>query len=162
MGRVCYKSSMFEAAVKSYREVQSIAHDLGLEKEEADACLKLGGIFHELKLYEKAIISYQDSLNLTKNVEDKEMQLVATQTKGRMYLTLASVYSKDCDYEKAIECYEKVLNISGKEPIDDHLLKEAQNGLTSIRDVQKSGEKKADAGKKKRLSYHAVGRFRCG
>ncbi|CAB4020574.1 tetratricopeptide repeat 28-like [Paramuricea clavata] len=129
LGHVYCHSCMFDAAVKSYLKVQEISYDLGERKEEASACLMLGDTFRELKQHEKAIKSYQTTLNISGELQDKEIQVVAIQRLGKLYLTLASICSKDCDYEKAIKWYEKALNIFGKEPIDYLLQEMALTGL---------------------------------
>ena len=110
-------------------ERQKILNDLGKRVEEADACISLGDIFQEMEQYENAIKSYQNALNIGKKSEDEEMQIVASQKLGRLYLTLASISSKDGDYDKAKKCYQKALIISGTEPIDDQLGEQALIGL---------------------------------
>ena len=117
---------MFEAAIKSYREGQNIAHDLGQEKDEMNAFLKLGDIFQELKKYKNAIESYQNTRNISKNLEDEEMQRVVIRRLGLLYLTLASDYSL---YKKSIEWYQKAVEISEAEPTDQVLREKALTGL---------------------------------
>ena len=117
LGAVYYENRKFDAAVKSYFKIKEISHDLGERKEEANACLMLGDTFQELKQHEEAIESYQETLNISEELEDKEMQIVAIQRLGTLYL----VCCKDCDYENAIEWYEKAFNILGSQP-NDHLL----------------------------------------
>ena len=129
LGFVYYKSSMFEAAVKSYLTVQNIARHLGDRKEVANASLTLGDIFQELKKYDNAIESYQDTISISKDLKDEEMLLLASQKLGRLYLTLASVYSKDFDYDKAVELYRKTLEISEADPNDCLLHEKARTGL---------------------------------
>ena len=129
LGYVYYKSSMFEAAIKSYREGQNITHDLGQEKDEMNAFLKLGDIFQELKKYKNAIESYQNTRNISKNLEDEEMQRVVIRRLGLLYLTLASDYSQDHDYKKSIEWYQKAVEISEAEPTDQVLREKALTGL---------------------------------
>ena len=120
---------MFEAAVESYREVQNLANELKQEKEEAGACLTLGDIFQKLKQHEKAIESYQYTIRISKNLKDKELQLVATQRLARLCLALASVYFRDCDYDKAIEWYQKALEFTGTDPANHLLHEKALTGL---------------------------------
>ena len=129
LGAVYRKSWKFDEAVKSYLKVKEISHDLGERKEEANACLMLGDTFQELKQHEEAIESYQMTLNISEELKDKEMQKVAMQRLGKLYL-MASICYKDCDYEKAIEWRkkaiewnEKTLDIFGTEH-SDHLLHE--------------------------------------
>ena len=129
LGCAYHKSAMFEDAVKSYHSVKKITHDLKQGKEEAEVCLKLGDIFQELKQHDKAIGYYKDALNLGKKLEDEEMKWVATQRLGKLYLTLASDYSNDCDYDKAIEWYQKTLEICETESGDQVLQVKANTGL---------------------------------
>jgi tetratricopeptide (TPR) repeat protein len=129
LGYVYSQSCKFDAAVESYLEVQEISHDLGERKEEANAWLMLGDTFQKLKQHEKAIESYKTTLNISEATKDEEMQVVAIQGLGTLYLTLASICSKEFDYEKAIEWHEKALDILGTEPCD-HLLHEKV--LTSL------------------------------
>ncbi|CAB4022095.1 tetratricopeptide repeat [Paramuricea clavata] len=129
LGYVYYQGCKFDAAVKSYLKVQEISRDLGERKEEANACLMLGDIFQELKQHEKAIASYQTTLNISEELEDKEMQVVSIHKLGTLYLTLASICSKDYNYEKAIKWYEKALDISRIEPIDRPMHEKALTGL---------------------------------
>jgi tetratricopeptide (TPR) repeat protein len=73
---------------------------------------------------------------------------------------LASICSKDYDYEKAINWYEKAMDISGIEPIDRLLHEKALTGLgvawlnlgnnekaiESIDEVQQFAKMEADMG----------------
>ena len=120
---------MFEAAVKSYLKIQNLSHDLGDKKEVANACLSLGDIFKKLEKYDKAIESYQEAISISKDLNDEEMQLLASKKLGRLYLHLASVYCKVCDYDKAIELYRKTLEISEAEPTDYLLREKTLTGL---------------------------------
>ena len=131
LGCVYEKSStlILDAALKSFREVRNITHDLGQEEEEADACLKLGDIFQELKEYEEAIESYENALKICQNFGNEEIKLLAIQRLGELYLTLASEHLNDCDYDKAIEWNQKALDISGTEPADQLLHEKALTGL---------------------------------
>ena len=161
LGCAYHKSAMLEDAVKSYHSVQKITHDLKQEKEEAEVCLKLGDIFQELKQCDKTIESYKDALYLGKKMEDEEMKWVVTQRLGKFYLTLASVHSSDCDYDKAIEWYSKALEISGTVHSHHHLHEKALRGLgiarfykrdteTTMEPIQKAqsfSQKRIDTGK---------------
>ena len=161
LGCTYYKSSMFKAAVESYREVQIITNELKQEKEEADACLTLGDIFQKLKQHEIAIESYQDTISISKNLEHEELQLVATQRLARLYLALASDHCEHCDYDKAIEWYQKALEISEIKPTHHLLHEKALIGLgiamlyvgdtdTAIRSIEKAqlfSAKKIETGK---------------
>ena len=129
LGSVYCKSGMLDTAVELYLKLQKILIELGKRKEEADTCILLGDIFQEMEQYEKAIKSYQSAINIGKKLEEKEMQMVASQKLGRLYSTLASVSSRDGDYNKATRCYQKSLNISGTEPIDDQMREQALIGL---------------------------------
>lgn len=100
-----------------------------MRKEKADVCVLLSDIFQEMEQYENAIKFYQSAINIGKKLQDEEMQIVASQKLGRSYLTLGSVSSKDGDYDKATECYQKALNISGAEPSNDQLREQALIGL---------------------------------
>ena len=135
LGAVHYRSCKFDAAVKSHLEVKDISHDLGERKEEANACLMLGDTFQELKQYEEAIESYRTTLNISEELEDKEMQKVAMRRLATSYL-MESICYKDCDYDKAIELRkkaiewnEKTLDILGTEPSDHLLHEKAFTGL---------------------------------
>jgi tetratricopeptide (TPR) repeat protein len=129
LGYVYYQSCMFDAAVESYLKVQEISHDLGDRKEEANACLMLGDTFQELKRHKKATESYQTTLDISGELEDKEMQVVAIQSLATLFLTLASICSKDFDCDRAIEWYKKALDILGTEPSDHLLHEKALTGL---------------------------------
>ena len=163
LGCVYQKSStlILDAAVKSFREVRNITHDLGHDKDEADACLKLGDIFQELKEYEQAKESYENALNISQNFGNEEIKLLAIQRLGELYLTLASEHLNDCDYDKAIKWNQKALDISGTEPAHQILHEKALTGLgiamiytgdtaTAIQLIQKArsfAEKEVAAGK---------------
>lgn len=129
LGSVYYKSGMLHDAVASYLKLHKILNDLGMRKEKADVCVLLSDIFQEMEQYENAIKFYQSAINIGKKLQDEEMQIVASQKLGRSYLTLGSVSSKDGDYDKATECYQKALNISGAEPSNDQLREQALIGL---------------------------------
>ena len=155
LGAVYYKSCMFDAAVKSYLKVKEISHDLGEREEEANACLMVGDIFQEWKQHEEAIESYQETLNICEELEDKEMQIVAIQ-RLRTSHSMASICYKDCDYDKAIELRkkaiewnEKTLDILGKEPSDHLLHEKALTGLGidwfNLGDTEKAMESIHDA-----------------
>jgi tetratricopeptide (TPR) repeat protein len=120
---------MFDAAAKSYLKVQDISRDLGERNEEANACLMLGDTFQKLKQHEKAVEFYQTTLNISGELEDKEIQKVAIKGLATSYLTLASICSNDFDDEKAIEWHEKALDILGTEPCDHLLREKALTGL---------------------------------
>ena len=57
------------------------------------------------------------------------MKLIAIQRLGKLYLTLASYHSKDCDYDKAIKWYQKALEISKTEHSHHVLYEKALTGL---------------------------------
>ena len=129
LGFVYHKSGRLDDAVESYLKLQKALNDLGHRKEKADACVLVGDIFQEMEQYENAIKSYQSAINIGKELDDAEMQIVASQKLGRLYLTLGSVSSKGDDYDKATKCYQEALIISGTEPIDDQLREQALDGL---------------------------------
>jgi tetratricopeptide (TPR) repeat protein len=114
LGYVYKKTCNFDAAVKSYLKVKEISHNLG-EKEEANACFMLGGIFLEMKQHEKAIEFFEKAIIVNKKLENTEIQTKAIQELGTLYLTLAADFSKDCDYERAIDWYKKALALFGTE-----------------------------------------------
>ncbi len=115
LGHVCYNSCKFNAATKSFLKAHKISHDLGDSKEEVNIDLLLGDTLLQLKQHEKAIEFFQKAINISKELESTATKTRAVQGLGSLYLTLASVCSKDCDYEKAIEWYEKALNLGRTE-----------------------------------------------
>jgi pentatricopeptide repeat protein len=64
-----------------------------------------------------------------KEFKDKEMEAVAIQRLGTLYVTLASVCCKNCDYEKAIEWYENALDVLRTQPNNRFLYVKALTGL---------------------------------
>jgi tetratricopeptide (TPR) repeat protein len=156
------KGCKLDATVKSCLEVQENSYDLGERKEEANnAYLMLGDNYQELKQHEEAIESYQKTLDISKELGDKEMQIIAIQRLGTLYLTLASVCSKECDYGQAVQWYKKVLDISGTERDEVHLLHEkaliglgvawlnlgdTEKAIEYIREAKRFAVKKADTG----------------
>ncbi|CAB4038492.1 tetratricopeptide repeat, partial [Paramuricea clavata] len=120
----------------------------------------LGNTFQQLKQEEKAIESYQQAINISKELKDKEMQMIAKQRLGTSCLTLASVCSKDRDYETAVRWYKEALDAFGTEPNNCLLREKALTGLgvawfnlgctekaiESIQDAQKCAIKEADTG----------------
>ena len=94
------------------------------------------------------------------------MKLVATQRLGKLYLTLASYHSKDCDYDKAIKWYQKALEISKTEHSHHVLYEKALTGLgiamfhtgdkKAIKSIQKAqmfSEKEIEIGKYDRSNF---------
>ena len=79
----------------------------------------------------------------------KKMHLIATERLARLCLALASVHSRDCDYDNAIEWYQKALEISRTESTHNPLHEKALTGLgiatfyigdteTAIESIQKA------------------------
>ena len=97
LGHVYYNSCMFDAAAKSFLK----AHEISLQ----------------LRKHEEAILFCQKAIDISKELKSAALETRAVQKLGTLYLTLASVCCKDCDYEKAIEWYEKIkaLNLAGTE-----------------------------------------------
>jgi tetratricopeptide (TPR) repeat protein len=89
----------------------------------------LGNTFQQLKQEEKAIESYQKAINISKELKDEEMQMIAKQRLGISCLTLASVCSKDRDYETAVRWYEKALDVFGTKRNNRLLREKALTGL---------------------------------
>ena len=161
LGYVYNKTCNFDAAIKSYLKVNEISHDLGEKEEEANACLMLGDIFRELKQHEQAIEFFRKAINVSKELENTDIQTKAVQGLGTLYLTLASVFSKDCDYKVAIDWYNKALALFGTE-FRYHLLQEktltglavacfnlgdTEKAIGFIQDAQKIVKKETDTGK---------------
>lgn len=140
LGSLYYKNGMLDAVVECYVKVQKILNDLGRGKEESDVCLLLGDIFQEMEQYEKAIKSHQSALNISKNLGDEEIQIVASKKLGKMYLSVASVSSKNGDYETATKYYQKAWVLCGTQPIDDQLREQALTGLAEASFNRQSNE----------------------
>lgn len=109
--------------VESYERAIQIAIETGDNGSKAKAYQHLRIIYTAISEYKNANEYYQDTINIIRNLEDEEMKL------GGLYLILASVCCKDCDYGKAIECYQKALTISEAEPTDHLLREKALTGL---------------------------------
>jgi tetratricopeptide (TPR) repeat protein len=137
----CQKAHAISPDIEAEDKVKEISHDLG-ERKEANACPTLGDTFQELKKHEEAIESYQKILNISEELEDKEMQIVAMQRLGTLYSMASSCY-KDYNNDKAIELrtkaieWNKRLDILGTEP-SDHLfnLGGTEKAMESIHEVQ--------------------------
>ncbi len=129
----------YEKAIKWYKQALDI---LGLQS-------------NDYFLYVKSLTGLGDE-----GLEDKEMQAVAIQRLGTFYLTFASVCCKDCDYEMAIEWYEKAFDILRTQPNNRLLHVQALTGLgaswfslgntekasEAIQEAQKLAKKESDTG----------------
>ena len=132
---------MLDAVVERYVKVQKILNDSGRGKEESDVCLLLDDIFQEIELYEKAIKSHESALNISKNLGNEGIQIVASKKLGKMYLSLASVSSKNGDYETATKYYQKAWVLCGTQPTDDQLREQVLIGLAEASFNRQSNEK---------------------
>jgi tetratricopeptide (TPR) repeat protein len=104
LGNVYYTAGKFENALESYLEAQKISVELGARKDktlvefqhlgisfvvverkdEANICFMLGNTFQQLKREEKAIESYQRAMDISNELKDNEMQVLAEQRLGEM------------------------------------------------------------------------------
>ena len=118
----------------------------------ADQFLKLGQSYQVDGRNEEAIKFYKKALE----TDDGDIKAKACQHLVCLYLTLASVCSKDCDYDKAIKWYQKALEISETEPTHHILYEKALTGLgiamfyvgdteTAIESIKKA-QKKIETG----------------
>ena len=82
----------------------------------------IGDIFRNTGSFEKAKNYYQEAMENAIELQDKHCE-------GTTYLNLASVFSKELDYEMARKWYEKALYIFGTEHIDHDLKEKAFIGL---------------------------------
>ena len=165
LGHVYYNSSKFDAAAKSFLKAHEISHDLGDKNEEVNIYLLLGDTFLQLRKHEEAIEFFQKAIDISKELESAAIKTRAIERVGTLYLNLASVCCKDCDYEKAIEWYEKIkaLNLAGTEFTKSlELLKEKtltglglawfnlgdiEKATKSIQEAKKFVKKETDASK---------------
>lgn len=122
--RVC-SSSIFEHHLLR----NEICRNIDSRKYETNICFMLGNTFQQLKQEEKAIESYQKAINISKELKDEEMQMIAKQRLGISCLTLASVCSKDRDYDTAVRWYEKALDVFGTKRNNCLLREKALAGL---------------------------------
>jgi tetratricopeptide (TPR) repeat protein len=150
LGHVYYESGKFDTALKSYLRaqeisldlgtrkdkgnpyltlVQEISPDLGKKKDEANIYFMLGNTFQQLKEEEKAIESYQRAIDISKELKDEEMQVIAEQRLGTSCLNLALVCSENGEHEASVKWYKKALDIFGTE-LNDHVLR--RKALTGL------------------------------
>ena len=163
LGHVYYNSCNFNAAAESFRKAHKISHDLGDKNEEVNIYLLLGDTFQQLRKHEEAIEICQRAIDISKELKSAAIETRAVQKLGTLYLTLASVCCEDCDYEKAIQWYEKALNLVGTK-FSDHLellqektltglglawfnLGDIKKAIESIQEAKKFVGKKTDASK---------------
>ncbi len=157
LGDYYYNSRKLDAAAESLLKVM------------INIYLLLGDTFLQLKKYEEAIEFCQKAINISKELESPAIKTRAIEGLGTSYLTFASVCCKDCDYEKAIEWYEKIkaLNFAGTEFSESlELLQEKtltglglawfnlgdiEKAIESIQEASKFVKKETDAGNYLRL-----------
>ncbi len=139
---------------------KDICFVLDSRKDEANIHFMLGNTFLQLNQEEKAIESYQQAINISKILKDKELEWIVKQKLGSLCLTLASVCIKDRDFETAIKWYNKALDVFGSESNNHLLRKQALSGLglawfnlgdtakavESIQEAQKFAEKETNTG----------------
>ncbi len=111
-----------QETITFYQKVKETAKQVGDIYQEYRTNQAIGNIFCNIGIYENANKYYQEALTIAREQCDKHCQVASC-------LNLASVGSKDCDYEIAIEWYKKALNILGTYPFN-HPLKE--NALTGM------------------------------
>ena len=115
----------------------------------ADQFLTVGQSYQVDGRNEEAIKLYETAVHIALETDDGDIKAKACQH-------LASVYSKDCDYDKAIEWYQKALEISETEPTHYIWYEKALTGLgiamfyvgdteTAIESIKKA-QKKIETG----------------
>ena len=121
-GYCCHFIGQHQEAITFYEKAKEIAKQVGDKYQEYRTNQAIGNTLCNIGNYAKANVNYQEAFRIAVKLGDKHCE-------GTSCLNLASVCSKDCDYEIAIEWYEKALNVFGTE-FDDHILKEkALTGL---------------------------------
>jgi tetratricopeptide (TPR) repeat protein len=144
LGATFQELRQHKKAIDSYQQSLKISEELEDKEMQVVAIQRLGTLYlvccedydykEAIEWYEKALdtLETQPSDQLLhvkaltglgdKELGDKE-QVVAIEKLGTLYLTLASICCIDYDYKKAIEWYEKALEIPGTES-NYHLFRE--------------------------------------
>ncbi len=113
-----------QEGITFYERAKEIAKQVGRKYQEYRSNQAIGNILSNTGNV-KAKEYYEEAIDIALELSDKHCEATSC-------LNLASVCSKDCDYEVAKKWYEKVLNVLGTEP-SDHVLRE--KALTSLRIV---------------------------
>ncbi len=151
LGDTFQELKQYEKAIEAYQTTLNINENLEDKEMQVAAVQRLGTlylVFCKDFDYEKATEWYGKVLDILgsqpndqllhvkaltglgdKEFKDKEMQAVAIQRLGTLYVTLASVCCKNCDYEKAIEWYENALDVLRTQPNNRFLHLKALTGL---------------------------------
>ena len=112
----------YEEAIKFYEKAKEIAKQDKEKYQEYCINQAIGNIFWNTGNFKKAKNYYQESLENAKEIGDKVCE-------GRSHLNLASVCSKEFDYQMARQKYEKALSIFRSEHLDNILKEKALVGL---------------------------------
>ena len=105
-----------EEAITFYEKAKEIAIQDGEKYQEYRTNQAMGNIFCSTGNFEKAKNYHQEALENATELQDKHCE-------GTSYLDLASVSSKEFDFEMAQKMYEKALYVFETEHYD-HILKE--------------------------------------
>jgi tetratricopeptide (TPR) repeat protein len=120
-----------------YENAKEIAKQVGEKYEEYRTNQAIGNIICNIGNYEKSKEYYQEAWTVAVELGDRHCE-------GISCLNLATVCGKDCDYEMAIEWYEKALYIVRTE-VNDDILKD--KALTGLGDTRKAIEEIQEAEK---------------
>jgi tetratricopeptide (TPR) repeat protein len=115
-------SGKHEEAITFYFRAKEIAKRNNNLYQEYRTNKAVGNIFWNTDNVEKAKTYHEQALENAKKLHDKHCE-------GTSYLDLASVYSKEFDYEMARKLYERALCIFGIEHVDYILKEKALVGL---------------------------------
>ena len=130
-------SGNLEEEIRFHKKAKQIAMQDGKKVEECRANQAIGDILWNTGNFEKAKHYYQDALENALELGDRHYE-------GTSYLGLASVSSKDLEYEKARNLYEKALHIFEAENNDPILKEKVLVGLgiawLNLGNIQKATE----------------------
>ncbi|WP_424101985.1 tetratricopeptide repeat protein [Moorena producens] len=99
-----YKTSQYQAALKSWEEALRIYRELADRQGEAKSLNNLGVAYHSLGQYRKAIEFHQQSLALAREMEDRQGEARSVNNLGNAYDSLGQ-------YRKAIEFHQQSLSL---------------------------------------------------
>ena len=105
LGSVYQNRGNYAKALKYYEKAYSIRKRiLEIHPDTADSCCKIGDVYCKLGEISKGLENYREALNIYNSIADTNLSEIVN-----VYIRMIAAYYLQEEYEKAIDCYKRII-----------------------------------------------------